>query len=94
MVTVFRVGAVIVVVSVLLTFTPVLPTCVARAAAVFYSVGLVVPPRAYRASRACQLRYASPSSPSFPRARFKQSLAFRKECLFTVLEWVRVFVIA
>lgn len=81
LVTVFRLGVVVVVVPVLLTFTPVLPTRVARAAAVFPSVGLVVPPRGYRISRACQLRYASPSSPSCPKAWFKQSVAFRKGCL-------------
>ena len=44
--------------------------------------------RRYRIMRACQRRYASPSSPSCPSSGFKQLLELIKECLHCLNECV------
>ena len=47
-----------------------------------------LPSRRYRVMRACQRRYASPSSPGCSRSGFKQPLALMKGCLHCLSERV------
>ena len=93
LVTLFRVCAVAVVVFILLSLAWWCPRELPRRRVFFWLFWLFeregLSSRRYRSMRACQHRYASPSSPGCPTSGFKQPFALMKGS--TLFECVRVF---